>query len=324
MRHLAQRFMTMGAVWAVAMAVCAEASAQNWLLVYTGGTNHPRYSGQRFSELLYPEASPGPGPVVSGLLFMETHSPSGRNYLSWGQAGPPSPKDYLSYLDTILAPNGAVAAADSVVAAHGDSILAAIMIPYPLGSVSRRPYWDSRVTFVADYLQHADSLFAARGFTAVRLWGFYWLPEAVSPVDTSIVQHFTALVHFHGLKALWIPYFGSPLASRWRDLGFDQAFLQPNFFVVPATTPARLDSALADATAWDMGFEIEFDHRLLTDKQFRGRLAPYLDLIQSPAASNLPAIAVYDGAGTSWGLAESTDPELHALYVRLLTVLRRR
>jgi hypothetical protein len=146
----------------------------------------------------------------------------------------------------------------------------------------------------------------------------------VTAPDSGIVQHFSELVHWHGLRTMWIPYYGSPMAPRWRQLGFDAAFLQPNYFVIATATPARVDSALTDAAAWGMGLEIEFDRRLLTDPQFQTRLGPYLDAMQSGEAASLAGVAVYDGGGVLWDLAASKDATLQALYRRLVTSLRSR
>ncbi len=302
----------------------ARAPGQRWLLVYAGGANHMGHSVANFQRLLYSHVNGSiPRRLFDGIVCLDTHSPSGHNFLSW-RAGPPEPRDYDAYLDTLLSTRGPLADADSVVRSYSDSLLVVLMISYPLGKVNHVPPWDPRIAFMARYLDRAESLFAARNFRALRLRGFYWLPEDVSESDTAIVQHFTAMVHWHGLQALWVPYYVAKLAPRWRRLGLDAAFLQPNYFMNDSLGPDRLDSALVRATAWGMGLEIEFDRRLLTQPQYRPRFTSYLDALETPAGRLLQGVAVYDGAGALPELAAAQDEGLRQLYRRLVEVLQRR
>ena len=301
-----------------------RAFGQRWVLVYAGGINHRGHSVTNFERLLYAQVhSSIQRSLFDGIVCLDTHSPSGHNFLSW-RPGPPEPRDYDAYLDTVLASGGALADVDSVVRAHSDTLLVVLMIPYPLGKVTHSPPGDSRIGFIARYLERAESLFAARNFRALRLKGFYWLPEDVSESDTAIVQHFTTMVHWHGLQALWIPYYVAKLARRWHNLGFDAAFLQPNYYMNDSLGPARLDSALARAATWGMGLEIEFDRRLLKQPQYRPRLSTYLSALETPAGRRLKGVAVYEGAGALRDLAGADDDNLRQFYKRVVEVLEQR
>jgi hypothetical protein len=133
-----------------------------------------------------------------------------------------------------------------------------------------------------------------------------------------IVQRFTTLTHWQGLRALWMPTFAGGSELDWRRLGFDAAFLQPNYFFYPAVSAARLDSAVGRALAVEMGLGIEFDKRMLTDTVFRKRLEPYLVMLEQGSGRTIRNIAVYDGAGAMDQMAVSQDPYLSALYRRLV------
>ncbi len=296
----------------------STAQGQRWMLVYAG-RGRP-YGAEQFQHMLYPAGANHA--IVDGIVTLDLASPAGHSFTSWAK-GPPSPADYSAYLDSLFASGSPLAIADSIARAHADTLLLAVMVPYPLGKVRRSPPADSRITFLGDYLARADSLFVGRGYHALRLWGFYWLPEAVSGGDTVIVQRFTALVHWQGLKALWIPTFLGGSELDWRRLGFDEACLQPNYFFSPAVQAIRLDSAVNRAIAVSMGLEIEFDKRLLTDTVFRRRLEPYLAALERGAGREVRNIAVYDGAGAMDQIAKSQDSYLAALYRRLVAILTR-
>ena len=301
-----------------------EVLAQRWILVYAGGSNHLHQSASNIEHLFYSQLGSSSRRLFDGVVYLDTRSPSGHNLLSWA-SGPPDPSDYASYLDTLMSPRGALAIADSISRSHSDTLLVALMIPYPLGKVTRSPASDSRVTFIASYIARAESLYASRHFQSLRLWGFYWLPENVSPNDTAIVQHFTTIVHWHGLRALWIPYYLATLTPRWRNLGFDSAILQPNYYMGDSIGPERLDSALSRAMAWGMGLEVEFDRRLLTEPKYVARLNRYMEVLESgKGREHIQVVAVYDGAGALWDLAGARDEELKAVYGRLVHLLEAR
>lgn len=291
---------------------------QRWILVYAGHGRH--YGAEQFQHMLYPEGVKQP--IFDGIVTLDISSPQGHSFTSWAK-GPPSTGDYWAYLDSLFSPASPLSVADSIVRAHSDTLLLAVMVPYPLGKTGRSPPSDSRIGFLGDYLTRADSLFAARGYRALRLWGYYWLPEAVSGGDTVIVQRFTTLAHWQGLKALWMPTFVGGSELDWRRLGFDAAFLQPNYFFYPAVSATRLDSAVNRALSVEMGFGIEFDKRLLSDTVFRKRLEPYLVALEQGPGSTIRKIAVYDGAGALAQIAVSQDPYLSALYRRLVARLAR-
>ena len=286
---------------------------QRWVLVYAGHGRH--YGADQFQHMLYPEGTKHP--IFDGIVTLDISSPQGHSFTTWAK-GPPSIADYWAYLDSLFSPGSPLTVADSIVRAHTDTLLLAVMVPYPLGKTSRSPPTDPRIGFLGDYFARAESLFTARGYRALRLWGYYWLPEAVSIGDTVIVQRFTTLAHWQGLKTLWMPTFLGGSEFDWRRFGFDEAFLQPNYFFYPAVPATRLDSAVSRALAVEMGLGIEFDKRLLTDTVFRKRLEPYLTALEKGPGRAIRNIAVYDGGGAMDQIAVSQDPYLTALFRRLV------
>lgn len=305
------------------LAMTGVAHGQNprrWALIYAAGRGHPRYASDLLESTLYADSAGHPIRLFDGVVCLEVTSPLGHSFQNW-QKGPPGREDFSGYLDTLLAPNGPLARTDSIVGAHNDSLSVTIMVPYPLGKATRES--DERTPFLQWYLNLADSLFKARGFAHLRLWGFYWLGEGISRGDTLVVQHMSQLAHKSGFKMMWIPFYTSELAPKWRDLGFDVAFLQPNYFFTPSLDVSRMDSAVARAIRWGMNLEVEFDHRLVDDSLFAGRLNPYVEAITEAGSEAFPNIAVYDGAGALYKLQRSGTPQGRRAYRQLVELLRR-
>ena len=142
-------------------------------------------------------------------------------------------------------------------------------------------------------------------FRHVRLTAIYWLDEAVWGGDEPSVA--IAAAHARGLAAFWIPYYDAGGWDRWRELGFDAAWQQPNYFFGSTLPRARLDSAVARARAAGMGLELELDRRVVVDSGARRRLRESITAIR---ASNVRDLVVYDGAGMLHELFTSEDAEL--------------
>jgi len=181
---------------------------------------------------------------------------------------------------------------------------------------------DGRVASVEAYTHTALDRFSKATVPHLRFDGFYWLMETAPPRDTAVVKAVTHAVHAAGRRILWIPYFSAQYLERWRDLGFDESWLQPNYFFnrdVPAT---RLDSAASRATRMGMGLEIEFDGRLLSDPRYGDRLDPYLAvLVGHPELRSRP-IVIYEGGGALLALSRSQDMARRALYAALANTLK--
>jgi hypothetical protein len=115
--------------------------------------------------------------------------------------------------------------------------------------------------------------------------------------DAAVVRRVAQAVHARGLRFLWIPYYDAEGWERWHALGFDEAWVQPNYFFNRDVPASRLDSAAARAVRRGMGLEIEFDGRLLATPGFGDRLGPYLEVLRRYPQLAARSLAVYDGGG---------------------------
>lgn len=332
----------MAAIVAAAMVAGPNPShpkPSRWVLVYTGGPKRPAYTVDDLAHLITVVDTLGNsvGPLCDGAILLEFHAVSGRYYMPVADSEPSLGSDWTLYLDSLTAPAGPLTRLDSA-AARGipadspvPTLSFAVMVPYPDPRTDTLVYQgrrydvthdSGRVAVVQAYLQDVIRRVESRRLRNLSLHGFYWLYEGVRSVDTILVSRVADAVHRMGLQFLWIPSYGAAGAVRWQSLGFDDAWLQPNYFFHPDVSAARLDSAVGIARTAGMGLELEFDRRLFVDSQFANRLSPYLDAFEHAPDLRGRSIAIYEGAGALIQLARSTDKEKRALYRRLVTLLQ--
>ena len=276
--------------------------------------------------------------VFRGAIFLHMYAPSGRVFTTWIGGVPANGADWSEYLDSLFVPGAALSRLDSAVAlaavalgALPEPFRVSIMIPYPARSIGTLAFGGQVYDFgsatgrgdaAAAYIREVVRRFQAAGFGQLRLDGFYWLLEDAPASDIEVITRVAGDVHSAGLRFLWIPYYSAEGWNRWSDLGFDAAWLQPNYFFDPDVPGSRLDSAAARALETGMGLEVEFDGRLWADSMFCDRLQPYLATLANQAQLRAREIALYEGAGALIRLSLGGQPSDRALYRALGEVLR--
>lgn len=310
------------------------------VLVYAGGAHRRHYSVNDLTDVVAAVDTAGRpvGWFCEGAILLELQATSGRNYYPLPGV-PAQGQDWNAYLDSLFGKGGVLPTLDSAVAAvmaklgpAPGGFRVALMIPYPAQIadtvwVGKRPFVTAgesgRRSVVEAYVDEVERRFAAARFANLRLLAYYWLNEGIRSDDTLLVHQASAIVHQRGRGFLWIPSFDAPGYSSWRQLGFDFAWLQPNYFFHTDLPATRIDTALSHARTQGMGIEIEFDTRMFMDWRFADRLAPYLSALGSAEAEDMRArpIAIYAGDVALMRLARSTDPWQRALYARLVSIL---
>ena len=167
---------------------------------------------------------------------------------------------------------------------------------------------NDRVAAVKWYIDTFLARWRQEKFKNIELDGFYWNEESTRGV-ASIVRPVSEVVHKTGLLFYWIPYFNAYGALSWRELGFDIAYLQPNYFFRPGRLDkSRLEETCKTARQYGMGLEFEFDHQYFDDKNtFYPRAIDYLDSYERNGVWQYSAVAYYFGAKTLNQLAASNE-----------------
>jgi hypothetical protein len=309
---------------------------EHWLLSYDGtykrGAADENFYVRAFAGV--PEAECATG-LFTGVIFLGVqNAQAGRWFAPWANRDTPfrdaTLEDWFAYVDTLVAANGPLTRLDRAVArVRGRTVDIAVMVPALLREASgvtristRRiaAGTDSARAIYTAYLDSLNAKFKRGDFAHLRLRGAYWLRESAWGDEALIARHVADVVHAHDLQFFWIPYFGAGGAANWRSLGFDAAWLQPNYFLRPELTRGRLDSAVMVAKAHDLGLEIEMDGRIFSDAASVARLTDYVDAVTRDSA--LP-IALYDGGGTLVKLFGDTTQALAPIRTHLARTLCR-
>ena len=122
-----------------------------------------------------------------------------------------------------------------------------------------------------------------------------------------------------GLKFVWIPYWNAPGHERWKELGFDIAYQQPNYFFHDDIPYERLDNAIDTALTYGMGMEFECDVRAMTqnDPNWQYRMKDYIDAFEKRGVFENSAIAYYTDNHLFLDMVENPSPENQAIMDRL-------
>ncbi|MEG1766178.1 MAG: DUF4855 domain-containing protein [Muribaculaceae bacterium] len=138
--------------------------------------------------------------------------------------------------------------------------------------------------------------FADGGYNNLELVGFYWIEESTGSCR-DLPKYINQYIHQLGKRAYWIPYWGAEGYNEWKELGYDTAFLQPNYFFDKNVIDARLDDACRTAKQFDMALEMEFDSNVLYEKpnSSYNRLEKYIDAFEKYGVFEKSAIAYYSG-----------------------------
>ena len=299
-----------------------------------------RYSVSDFTALIAVMDTAGrpEGWLCDGVMFVVIRDPSGRNFATWLGAPFATGADWERYLDTLFDAGGAVARLDSAVGLVARTVgppphpfAASVVTLYPEAKAKTITFFGTpypvsstagRIAVASAYVDSAAARFRTAAVAHLALDGFYWLHESVHGEEEHVVSGVASRVHALGDRFLWVPFFSAWGVDRWRSMGFDEAWLQPNYFFHPELGLSRMDSAVARAMGNGMGLELEMDGRLFTrPADFGGRLTPYLDALdRSPGLARGP-IVIYEGSGALPRLSKQRDPAHRQLYCRLVTSL---
>ena len=116
----------------------------------------------------------------------------------------------------------------------------------------------------------------------------------------------------------WIPYYGSRGYDVWQQFGFDQVYLQPNYYWKPQND---MDEVCRQIDSLGIGMEIEFEPTLLDAREgsgtFRARLRDYIDYAKRRNIYGKRPFAYYHGTNGFYDLHASDDEADRELFDEL-------
>ncbi|MGN7382608.1 DUF4855 domain-containing protein [Paenibacillus sp. SAFN-117] len=275
--------------------------------------------------------------LFDGVLYLGIASPAGRDF-GLGQA---NLDDWKWYLDKTFAASGDMQQLDEAVKEVGAKLnqpdyklKVVLMIPSPGDSltdfgdidgsgslnfndsvVGKEKASENRGKAVQWWLDQARQRWQAANYSNLDLVGMYWMPEQIDITESGpdIARMVSDKVHAMNMKVFWIPHSYAYKMFMWKDVGFDAAALQPNYFFGGMDSD-RLDDATNTAKRYGMGNEVEFDDGMLTDPVLRERFIEYLDSGVRSGLMQNGFRAYYQGNNAVYNLGVSQDPNLRLMY----------
>lgn len=189
---------------------------------------------------------------------------------------------------------------------------------------------EDRIAASIWYVDEIEKRWEASDFQYLNLEGFYWLHETIdfNNEDDLVIKAVQQELNSRGYNLTWIPYnWAEGTDENWRELGFDNAYQQPNYFFKrgDGTYPEYwvLTRAIEHAKKIGMYMELEFDENIQNPEVLE-RLYSYLDEYEIGGVwDNLP-VAYYHGDNAFGLIARSDNEELKKIYKRLSDLLVKR
>lgn len=178
-----------------------------------------------------------------------------------------------------------------------------------------------RIQAVKWYIDELLSRFQKAHFKNFDLEGLYWVDENTHYCRT-ILPAVSDYVHSKKLLFYWIPYFNGTGSLDWKQMGFDIAYLQPNYFFRLQLGIERLYQTCERAKANGMGLEFEFDHKYFdTRDKHASRFTDYINVFEEQGVYANSAIAYYCDNHSLLDFEMSTRADDHRVMDRFASLI---
>lgn len=312
---------------------------KNMVLIYNGYYSSNPAIGQNTVQELIPyvgyrtTAGTITDFMFDGFLFLPYGAaPSGGNYGA-NLAAPTVMSDWQYYLNNTFDPSYNLAALDSATgivkkilndASYKEKVEIAIPYPNPTatnfgnvdGVSENLSYLSAREQVLKWYVDQVISKWDSAGYANLDLVGFYWYSESagftVDDSESAMLNYIANYVTGLGKVLDWIPFKDASGFAEWSTLGFDGAWMQPNyaFHNYPEQELGETANAIKKL---GMGIEIEINWEL-TDSTYRSKYYAYLNYGVTKGYMTGAAHTYYQGSGIFYESCISADPAVRDIY----------
>ena len=192
-----------------------------------------------------------------------------------------------------------------------------------------------RVAACKWYIDQVRRRFDEGNYQYVELAGFYPISEEiVTPGDgychelkksEEVIPQVAEYLHSINQSFCWIPYNRAAGYTKWKEMGIDYAYMQPNhYWDDKGARP--LSRYFSDIKAHDLAMEFEFDEKATAaiPNSSHDRMAAYINHFEKNDVFNSSAVAYYCGNRGVLTLDESDNPKDKALMDRLARIIQAR
>ena len=269
--------------------------------------------------------------LFDAFLFLEIHNGNGKSFATGYTKTPANQQDWINLVNYYFQFNQVLGALDKAIEEATERIgnppnkrKIIIGLPEPIknqkdwGSVENGVRLDfsmdkDRIRACQWYIDYVRMKFNEMKYKNLDLAGFYWIAEEATNTR-SIIKEIGTYLNDLKYTFNWIPYFKSDGYTEWKTLGFNYAYLQPNYFFNENVPTSRLDEACRLALDYNMDMEMEFDDRVLSTNGWGYRLRNYMDAFKKHGIWDSKRLAYYQGGTALYNLSKSVNEEDRKLY----------
>lgn len=304
------------------------------VLLYSGGAHRDYIWDESLIEpyVIYKDKSGKEQWMFDSFLFLEIHNGNGKSFATGYTPVPANQQEWKKLVDHYFqskyclgALNRSIENAKKRIGEPNEKRKVVIGIPEPIktqkdwGSVSNGVMLDfskssDRIAACKWYIDYTRQKFSELNYKNLELSGFYWIAEEATNTR-DILSELSSYLNNLKYSFIWIPYNGSDGAFEWKQLNFNYAYYQPNYFFNEDRPISILNKACEDAVNYRMDMEIEFDDRALVGYGNWGyRLENYMNSFKEYGIWKNSRIAYYQGGSTLYKLSKATDYKDDLLY----------
>ncbi len=315
---------------------------RDMVLIYDGGAHRTiRWDKEHFTPYVSVKNENGTTDwLFDGFLFLEIHDGT-RGFASYYKDLAARKVEWTNLVDNYFRDGNAIMALNENISQILDNpaqkkipkrkIVVAVPEPIPnqtdWGELSGRQLDFSKQTDRLDackwFIDYVIESFQKANPKYLELTGFYWLAEEATN-SRDLVKDVADYSNEKGYKLFWIPYFNSDGFNEWKELGFNQAFYQPNYFFGEERPISQIEKACRDALRYGMSMEIEFDERALAKNGWGYRMRDYIRIFDEHDVWDNMEVAYYQGGDAFYKLFHSENPEDNQLYYLLADIITKR
>jgi hypothetical protein len=245
----------------------SETGIRNGVLIYNGAEQNTAFSADYFKPYLTTSISENKDTLFDTFVILGRSYPGGEfgvhpknnsNYMDW-----------MWYLNQTFSEKGVLHYLNESANKIGRKANVYISIPYPkldgtivdFDGTELDNTLEERQELVNWYINSVESVWNLSGFSNLEFKGYYWFSETMAErQDDQLVEKVAETIHQYNKSFIYSPHALSSNFHRWKNYGFDGAYLQPNTFRLKLTdTQSRLHKAFLQAQIYGSGINLEID-----------------------------------------------------------------